>query len=124
MSSCVKVIEVFFSSVLQPERKTSAPITVPPNMTATRCNASLRRIIFYLMVDINCKVNFFVLSAPTEKSAALAVKPIYVNDGFWQADEVMQAPSVTNTFSASQTWLCLFNTEVLGSNPIRAVPIS
>ena len=33
-------------------------------------------------------------------------------------------PSVTNTFGASQTWLCELRTEVFGSLPIRAVPIS
>ena len=36
----------------------------------------------------------------------------------------MHAPSVTNTFFTSWHWLCAFNTDVFGSRPIRAVPIS
>ena len=49
---------------------------------------------------------------------------MYVNDGFWHAAEVMQAPSVTKTFGASQTWFQRFSTDVFGSSPILAVPIS
>ena len=30
----------------------------------------------------------------------------------------------TNTLVQSHTWLCAFNTELFGSRPIRAVPIS
>ena len=36
----------------------------------------------------------------------------------------MHAPSVTKTFGASWTWLCAFSTDVFGSRPMRAVPIS
>src|SRR5882724_10046716 len=45
-------------------------------------------------------------------------------DGFWFADEAMQAPSVTNRFFTSWHWLWAFSTDVFGSRPIRAVPIS
>src|SRR5438046_4009916 len=45
-------------------------------------------------------------------------------DGFWFADEAVQAPSVTNRFFASWHWLWAFSTDVFGSRPIRAVPIS
>ena len=37
-------------------------------------------------------------SSFTAKSQALAVNAMYVREGFWQAEEVIQAPSVTNTF--------------------------
>ena len=67
---------------------------------------------------------FPFLSSATAKSAALAVNAIYVSEGFWQAEDTIAAPSVTNTFRASHTWLCPFNTDVFGSLPIRAVPIS
>src|ERR1051326_6545507 len=36
----------------------------------------------------------------------------------------MPAPSVTNRFFTSWHWLWAFNTDVLGSRPMRAVPIS
>src|SRR5438093_883660 len=36
----------------------------------------------------------------------------------------MHAPSVTNTFFTSWHWLCAFNTDVFGSRPIRAVPLT
>ncbi len=49
---------------------------------------------------------------------------MYVSDGFTHEEETMPAPSVTNKFLASCNWLCGFSTEVLGSCPIRAVPIS
>jgi hypothetical protein len=49
---------------------------------------------------------------------------MYVSDGFTHDAEVMQAPSVTKTLGASHTWLWAFKTDVLGSRPIRAVPIS
>src|SRR5216117_1630968 len=45
-------------------------------------------------------------------------------DGFTHDDEAMQAPSVTNRLRASHTWLLPFSTDVLGSRPMRAVPIS
>src|SRR5207249_2898082 len=45
-------------------------------------------------------------------------------DGFWFADEAIQAPSVTNRFFTSWHWLWAFRTEVFGSRPIRAVPLS
>src|SRR5437773_2498123 len=45
-------------------------------------------------------------------------------DGFWFADEAIQAPSVTNRFFTSWHWLWAFSTDVFGSRPIRAVPIS
>src|SRR5450432_4295635 len=67
---------------------------------------------------------FPFLISLTAWSAARAARAIKVNDGFWQADEVMHAPSVTYTFFESQTWLKPFRTEVFGSLPIRAVPIS
>src|SRR6266704_5781345 len=36
----------------------------------------------------------------------------------------MQAPSETKRFGTSCAWLCALRTEVLGSRPMRAVPIS
>ena len=36
----------------------------------------------------------------------------------------MHAPSVTNRFFTSWHWLWAFKTDVLGSRPMRAVPIS
>src|SRR2546422_7043545 len=45
-------------------------------------------------------------------------------DGFWFADEAIQAPSVTNRFFTSWHWLWAFSTDFFGSRPIRAVPIS
>src|SRR3989449_3806015 len=45
-------------------------------------------------------------------------------DGFWFADEAIQAPSVTNRFFTWWHWLWAFSTDVFGSRPIRAVPIS
>jgi hypothetical protein len=38
--------------------------------------------------------------------------------------DVMHAPSVTKTFGAACTWFQPFSTDVFGSRPIRAVPIS
>src|SRR5262249_16939847 len=67
---------------------------------------------------------FRFFSSFTAKSAARAVSAMYVSDGFWHAADVMHEPSVTNTFGASHTWLCAFSTEVFGSRPMRAVPIS
>ncbi len=49
---------------------------------------------------------------------------MYVSDGFWHAGEVMAAPSITNRFATSHAWLCAFSTNVAGSRPMRAVPIS
>src|SRR5437867_1218578 len=49
---------------------------------------------------------------------------MYVSDGFGQAVDAMHEPSVTKTFGASHTWLCELRTDVLGSRPMRAVPIS
>jgi hypothetical protein len=37
----------------------------------------------------------------TAYAEALAVKAIYVSDGFWQADEVIAEPSVTKRFDTS-----------------------
>src|SRR5439155_15021744 len=62
--------------------------------------------------------------ASTAYTAARAVSAMYVMEGFWFADEAMQAPSVTNRFFTSWHWLWAFRTEVFGSRPIRAVPIS
>src|SRR5262249_46479004 len=56
-------------------------------------------------------------SSSTANAAARAVSAMYVNDGFWQPDETMHAPSVTKTFVQSQTWLWPFSTEVFGSRP-------
>ena len=41
-----------------------------------------------------------------------------------RADEVMHEPSVTKRFGTSWAWLYSLSTEVWGSRPIRAVPIS
>ncbi len=49
---------------------------------------------------------------------------MYVSEGFWHADEAIAAPSVTNRFGTSWDWQYPFNTDVRGSRPIRAVPIS
>src|SRR3954451_603105 len=49
---------------------------------------------------------------------------MYVSDGLTHDADTMHEPSVTNTFGASHTWLCAFNTDVFGSRPMRAVPIS
>src|SRR5947208_16173065 len=45
-------------------------------------------------------------------------------DGFWFADEAIQAPSVTKRFFTSWHWLWAFSTDVFGSRPVRAVPIA
>src|SRR5207245_9307517 len=45
-------------------------------------------------------------------------------DGFTHEDDAMQAPSVRNRLGASHAWLLPFKTDVLGSRPMRAVPIS
>ena len=47
-----------------------------------------------------------------------------MSDGFWQALDVMQAPSVTNRFGTSHDWFQPFSTDVFGSRPMRTVPIS
>ena len=47
--------------------------------------------------------SIYLFNSVTAYAAARAVSAIYVSDGFWQAEEVMQAPSVTNTLGASQT---------------------
>ena len=62
--------------------------------------------------------------SPTAQSQALAVSAIYVSDGFTHELDVMQAPSVTNTFFTACTWFQPLRTEVFGSRPMRAVPIS
>ena len=64
------------------------------------------------------------LSSFTAKSAARAVSAMYVSEGFTHADDVMHEPSVTKTLGASYTWLFTFRTDVFGSRPMRAVPIS
>ena len=46
-----------------------------------------------------------------------------LHDG-WQAVDGMEAPSVTNRLGTSWAWFHLFKTEVFGSLPMRAVPIS
>src|SRR5258708_2273039 len=66
---------------------------------------------------------FFFISE-TAKSQARAVKAMYVSDGFTHEADVMHAPSDMKRFFASCAWLCSFKTEVLGSRPMRAVPIS
>src|SRR5215471_723162 len=66
---------------------------------------------------------FFSISE-TAKSQARAVSAMYVSDGFTQEEETMQAPSVRKRFFASWAWLCWLSTEVFGSRPMRAVPIS
>src|SRR5258707_15418245 len=45
-------------------------------------------------------------------------------DGLTHGDGAIQAPSVRNRLGASHAWLLPFNTDVLGSFPMRAVPIS
>ena len=45
----------------------------------------------------------FRFSSRTAKSAARAVRAMYVSDGFWHAVDVMHAPSVTKTLGASHT---------------------
>src|SRR6266550_8934056 len=45
-------------------------------------------------------------------------------DGLTHDDDAMHAPSVRNRFGTSHAWLLPFNTDVLGSFPMRAVPIS
>ena len=47
-----------------------------------------------------------------------------VNVGSEQPCVTKHAPSVTNTFFTSCTWLYAFSTLVFGSFPIRAVPHS
>ena len=63
-------------------------------------------------------------SSSTANAEARAVSAMYVSDGLTHAAEVMHAPSVTNTFGASHTWLWPLSTDVFGSRPMRAVPIS
>jgi hypothetical protein len=67
---------------------------------------------------------FFFFNSFTAKSAARAVRAMYVSEGFTQDAETIAEPSVTKTFFAPQTWLLPFKTEVYGSRPMRAVPIS
>src|SRR6266704_1208230 len=45
-------------------------------------------------------------------------------DGLTHDELAMHAPSVTNRLGTSCAWLCALRTDVLGSRPIRAVPIS
>ena len=55
---------------------------------------------------------------------ARAVSAMYVIDGLTQELLVMHAPSVTNRLGTSCAWLWALSTDVFGSRPIRAVPIS
>src|SRR5438093_7338165 len=45
-------------------------------------------------------------------------------EGFTQDELAMHAPSVTNRLGTSCAWLWALSTDVLGSLPMRAVPIS
>src|SRR6185503_6864169 len=63
-------------------------------------------------------------SSPTAWSTARAVSAMYVSDGFTHDDDTMHEPSVTNTFGASHTWFQRLSTDVRGSLPMRAVPLS
>src|SRR5436190_19209502 len=45
-------------------------------------------------------------------------------EGFTHEDDAMHAPSVTNRLGTSHAWLLALSTDVLGSRPMRAVPIS
>ena len=49
---------------------------------------------------------------------------MYVSDGFWHPLDVIAAPSVTNTFGTSHDWFQPLSTDVFGSRPMRADPIS
>ena len=61
----------------------------------------------------------------TEREKMLAYyNTIRQKDGLTHEEEVMQAPSVQKRFFTSCAWLCSLSTEVLGSRPMRAVPIS
>jgi hypothetical protein len=58
-------------------------------------------------------------SSSTAWLAARAVSAIKVKVGFCVPVEVIQAPSVTNTFLQWCSWFHLFNIEVFGSSPMR-----
>src|SRR5205809_7864026 len=45
-------------------------------------------------------------------------------EGFTHEDDAMHAPSVTNRLGTSHAWLLALSTDVLGSRPMRAEPIS
>ena len=47
---------------------------------------------------LNGAYKFRFFNSPTAKFAARAVSAMNVSEGFWLPTEVMQAPSVTNTF--------------------------
>src|SRR2546430_8372062 len=49
---------------------------------------------------------------------------MYVMDGLTHDELAMHAPSVTNRLGTSCAWLWPLRTEVRGSRPMRAVPIS
>src|SRR5690606_25962967 len=111
-----------------PSRNKLAPTMAPPIIQATLFTASLLFIAPCFFYDYfpadRWDYRLRLLSSPTAKSTARAVRAMYVSDGFTHEPEVIHAPSVTNTFNASQTWLWPLSTEVFGSRPIRAVPIS
>jgi hypothetical protein len=57
-------------------------------------------------------------------SQARTMIAIVVSAGFWQLLETNAAPPVTNRFLTSWVSPNLLSTEILGSLPMRAVPIS
>jgi hypothetical protein len=59
----------------------------------------------FLKVCQRIYYKFFFFNSFTAKSAARAVRAIYVSEGFTQDAETIAEPSVTKTFFAPQTWL-------------------
>src|SRR5690606_10338284 len=101
--------------LVHPSKNRLAPTTVPPIIQATRANASLLFIaISFLKLTFLCLRNYHRLpffSSDVAKSTARAVSAMYVSEGFTHAADVIHAPSVTNTFGASHTWLFPFSTD-------------
>src|SRR5437870_2981648 len=95
-----------------------------PTAAALSVFAKSRRLVIVGPSLVPDPYSSFRFIASTAYAAARAVSPMYVMDGFWHAVDAMQAPSVTNTFFTSWHWLWAFKTDVFGSRPMRAVPIS
>jgi hypothetical protein len=60
----------------------------------------------------------------TACAQARAVSAMYVSEGFATPSDAIAAPSVTSRFGTSCAWFQPFSTDVFGSRPMRAPPIS
>lgn len=77
------------------ESREQAPEYVP---TVTRTTISVGVWLLALVGSLVALYKFFRLISSTANSTARAVNAINVIEGFWEPVDVMQAPSVTNTF--------------------------